>query len=187
MEKFIEKYSVIIRGICPLLMNKFDENKETNKPLKSGSGNRDPKIEAQNALYKNTKGIISHPSSHIEGAMIRASTSYNMAGKGKKTYKDAFKGGIFVEPLMIPHKIQKWEIDRRSVVVPATRGRIMKARPRFDKWELSFSIINTDDRIRGETLKQILIDAGNYFGIGDYHPRFGRFEVIKFERIKKAS
>lgn len=64
------------------------------------------------------------------------------------------------------------------------RARIVRARPRFDDWELSFQIINTDERIRKETLKQILSDAGRYFGIGDYHPRFGRFEVIKFEQIK---
>ena len=57
----------------------------------------------------------------------------------------------------------------------------------FDKWELTFTIMNTDDRIREEILMEILSDAGRYFGIGDYHPRFGRFEVIKFERIKKAA
>lgn len=185
MNRFEEKYNATIRGICPLLMHKFDDNKDSNKLIKSGSENRDPKLDAQNSLYKNERGVICQPASHIEGAMIRASTSYNMAGKGKKTYKDAFKGGVFVEPQMIPHKNQKWNIDSRNVMIQ--RARIIRSRPRFDNWELSFSIINTDERIRGEILKEILSDAGRYFGIGDYHPRFGRFEVIKFERIKKAS
>lgn len=188
MQRFEEKYSIIIRGIYPLLMHRFAGEKRIEKDRqisKSGSDKHDPMEEAITALYKNEKGIICQPANHIEGAMIRASVAYNMAGKGKKTYKDAFKGGIFIEPQMIPHKIQKWELDLSPVNVQ--RAKIMRARPRFDKWELEFTILNIDDRIRGETLKQILIDAGRYFGIGDNHPRNGRFDVIKFERIKNSS
>jgi hypothetical protein len=185
MERFEEKYRVLIRGTCPLLMNKFDDNKRTNTIIKSGSKDHNPIEEAEIALHKNKEGIICQPASHIESAMIRASTSYNMAGRGKKTYKDAFKGGIFVEPELIPHKNQKWEIDSRNVVIQ--RARIMRARPRFNEWELEFTIINIDERIRKEILKEILSDAGRHFGIGDYHPRFGRFEVIEFERIEKAA
>jgi len=183
MERFEEKFDVIVRGTCPLLLNRFPSETQINKqPMKSGSNVHDPKIEAENALYKNKNGIVCQPASHIEGAMIKASTAYMMAGKGKKTFKDAFKGGVFVEPMMIPHKNQKWELDLSPVNVQ--RAKIMRARPRFDEWELTFNILNIDDRIRKEVLKQILIDAGRYFGVGDNRPRFGRFEVIKFEQIK---
>lgn len=183
MERFEEKYKVIVRGTCPLLMHRFIGENPIDKPIsKAGSDKHDPKTEAESFLYKDKNGIICQPASHIEGAMIKASTAYNMAGKGKKTYKDAFKGGIFIEPTMIPHKNQKWELDLSPVNVQ--RAKIMRARPRFDDWELTFTILNIDDRIRGDTLKQILIDAGRYFGVGDNHPRNGRFEVIKFEQIK---
>jgi hypothetical protein len=47
---------------------------------------------------------------------------------------------------------------------------------------LEFEIINKDPTIiNKDVLKQILIDAGKYYGIGDYRPDYGLFEVIKFE------
>jgi len=73
-----------------------------------------------------------------------------------------------------------WKVDIQSVVVQ--RNRIPRARPRFDNWELEFEIINKDPTIiNKDVLKQILIDAGKYYGIGDYRPDYGLFEVVKFE------
>jgi len=36
------------------------------------------------------------------------------------------------------------------------------------------------------TLRQILEKAGNFIGVGDFRPKFGRFEVVEFEPISKA-
>jgi hypothetical protein len=117
--------------------------------------------------------------------MIKSASNNRIAGRGKKTFKDAFKGGVFVEPRLIPHKISKWEIDLQNVVVQ--RSRVIRARPRFDEWELDFQILNIDERITPNIIKDILVDAGRFCGIGDFRPRYGRFEVVKFEPIKTAS
>jgi len=57
----------------------------------------------------------------------------------------------------------------------------MRARPRFNKWALDFSIIVTHDALPKAVLKELLDHAGRYMGIGDYRPKFGTFIVTKFE------
>lgn len=177
-----QKIDVTIKGVAPLLQHRFDDTKDAGEIKKSGRQYNHEK-QAKQALYTDKNGNIIQPAIHIENSMIKAATEFPMPGKGKKTFKDAFKGGIFVEPLEIPHKIQEWTIDKQNVVV--NRARITRARPRLDEWELDFTIISIDERLTSDIIKQILNEAGNTKGIGDYRPRYGRFEVIKFEPHKK--
>ncbi|NIN01493.1 MAG: hypothetical protein GTO24_26390 [candidate division Zixibacteria bacterium] len=179
-----EKINVTIRGTSPLLMHRFNDSQDTMKVRKSGRQYNNQE-DAENSLYKDEKGKIVHPSVHIESAMIKAATNYRIPGQSKKTYKDAFKGGVFVEPRLIPHKIPKWEIDLQNVVVQ--RSRVIRARPRFDEWELDLQILNIDERVTSNIIKDILTDAGKFCGIGDFRPRFGRFKVVKFEPVKKPT
>jgi hypothetical protein len=143
---------------------------------------KDPKLEAEKALYRNKKGEIYTPSAQIMGALIKSATDYRIPGKGKKTFKDAFKSGILIEPDEIIHKIPSWEVDIRPVVI--NQARVPRARPRFDKWELEFNVTILDERITPAYLKEILTTAGQYIGIGDYRPTYGLFEVVKIEPIK---
>lgn len=172
------KAKVVVVGTAPLLQNRFavEENPENKSKIK-GKVYVD-KDEAEKKLYLDGKKVC-QPANHFEASMIKASTNFKF--EGKKTYKDAFKGGIFVNPMMIPHKYQKWEIDRQPVVIQ--RSRVMRARPRFDKWELSFEIMVIDDRISSSVVKEVLQYAGLYTGIGDMRPRYGRFEVKYFKIV----
>ena len=80
---------------------------------------------------------------------------------------------------MVSLVYNNWEPDVRPVVVQ--RQRILRARPRFDSWELEFKIVNSDPTvIHRDTLQKILIDAGRYYGLGDFRPDFGLFELAEF-------
>jgi len=172
------KINVIIKGIRPLLQNKFSEESENNLPSKKGK-KYDDQVEAEKRLEKNKDKTICQPASHFEACMIKSAAEFKF--QGRKTYKDLFKAGVFVSPNMIPHKKQKYEIDKRPVTV--NRSKIWRCRPRFDKWELSFQVVILDDRIDPLVAKEVLENAGRYHGIGDYRPRFGLFEVVKFKTL----
>jgi len=175
-----KKIEVSIEGIAPLLQHRFpDEENKEGKVQKKQRVYVD-KDDAEKALYRDKDGKICQPANHIVGCLLRASTAYKF--EGQKTYKDAVKGGVFIEPNMIPHKITDWVIDRQPVVI--MRARIMRARPRFDKWALDFKIEIIDERIDIPTFKDILEYAGQYIGLGDFRPRYGRFKVTKFQ-VKK--
>lgn len=170
------KIDVSVKGTAPLLMNRFDEDSHPENESRKKKKVYKDEEEAQAKLYTDKEGHVVQPAIHFESAMIRSAAAFKF--EGKKTYKDAFKGGIFVRPDLIIHKNQKWEIDRKPVIVQ--RARIMRARPRFDDWELDFSIDVIDDRIADHVVKEVLEYAGLYVGVGDMRPRFGRFEITKF-------
>lgn len=173
------KVNVHIKGVAPLLFNRFpDEDNPSGKTgQKIAKATKEEQVEK--SLYRLEDGTLYSPSDHIVGAMIKAATNFRL--EGKKTMKDSVKGGVFVSPLKIPHVIQKYETDWRSVVNPSTRGRIMKGRGRMEEWELKFELTCIDPRMSQEDLRGVLEFAGTYVGIGDYRPRYGRFEIKLFK------
>ncbi|RLE84396.1 MAG: hypothetical protein DRJ41_03200, partial [Thermoprotei archaeon] len=63
------------------------------------------------------------------------------------------------------------------------RSRVIRHRPRFDRWALEFNMINLDPSVlRMDTLRKMLEDAGKWCGLGDYRPEYGLFRVTKFEK-----
>ena len=52
--------------------------------------------------------------------------------------------------------------------------------------DIGVIIVNKDPKILArDIIKQILIDAGRWYGLCDYRPEFGLFEVEKFELLEK--
>jgi hypothetical protein len=174
----MEVYKVKIKGVRPLLMHSpvgID-----NKPKLRRGEHLDPKVEAESYLYKDEKGNIVIPARVIKACIRNAGRNYTVKGRGKTTFAAMIRASLEINPENIPLISDGWKVDVQSVVVQ--RNRIPRARPRFDNWELEFEIINKDPTIiNKDVLKQILIDAGKYYGIGDYRPDYGLFEVVKFE------
>jgi len=185
----MNNFKVRIEGIAPLLQHRYVFKDELEEAGIKRSGKPDYSQQWKAALYYDDGIGIYQPSSHVEGALIKAATSYQIPGKGKKTYKDLFKAAVIVNPELIEHGIKgdldelvkegKILLDKRPVVVQ--RARVERIRPRFDDWALDFEIQVNDDQIAKEIVQQILEFAGRYVGIGDFRPKFGRFSVAHFE------
>jgi len=174
----MKKIQVSIRGVAPLLQHRFHVDNEA-PTFTELTGFKDYSEDILKALYVEPNGTIYQPSDHIWCAMIKSAVNFKIPGKGKKTYKDLVKSAVFIYPDAIPHKNQKFGIDRRPVVIQ--RARVVRERPRFDDWELSFEIHLLDDQFPIDAARRILEHAGNYTGIGDFRPRFGRFMVTEFK------
>lgn len=177
------KIHVKIEGIRPLLQNKFPDETfeiEAKSRTRIGSLKTD---NAEDKLYRLPDGTIYQPAEHILRCLVKAATNFRIGGKRKKTYKDLIQSSVLITPEAIPHKNQHWTIDKRSVVIPATKGRMMRYRPRFDKWALEFDLEVLEEQIDVETIKRILDYAGHNIGIGDYRPRFGGFIVTEFKPL----
>jgi len=175
----MEKYKVKIKGTASLLQNK---KVEMDTGVSKVAENRDSPDKCKGKLYIYGKKIC-QPAIMIEQALIKAATGIKMKGAGKKSFKELFKGNVFIKPENIPHKSQKWEVHQTTVVIPATKGRINRYRPMLKNWELNFTIEVLDDRIEKGVLKLALDEAGRTIGIGDWRPRFGRFIVTEFKEV----
>lgn len=178
----IEKYKVRIKGTRPLLMHSCANMLEESKNKTTRSKEYDPKIDAEKALYKDADGNIVVPSLCILACIKDSAKNFKVPGRGRQTFKNFVFAGIRLDPENIPLKSNNpWEIDLKPVVIG--RSRIIRARPRFDNWELEFTAEIVDPVITPDSLKQFIIDAGKYNGLLDFRPLYGLFELKTFERI----
>lgn len=172
--------NVTIEGTTPLLMHRFATGQE---PSSKRTGVPDWKAEAEKALYKNESGIIYQPATHLERCLVEAGKQFKIAGKRGATYSKLVASTVEVWPDAIPHEIQDYAIDERPVVVQ--RARVMRYRPRLDKWRLSFELRLMDEQLKPEVMREILDYGGYYVGIGDFRPgrggKFGKFMVVQWE------
>lgn len=183
----MKKYEVEIKGISPYLMHKFGLEDSMLK-TKPKVGSPDYVEQAKDVLYTLPNGTIYVPCTQIHGSLMEAGKQMKVVGKGKATYSKLFGSFVLVSPDAITMENQNWVTDTRAVVVPSTKGRIARHRPRFDKWSLKFIIDILDDEISPEVVKEGLERAGSYAGIGDFRPQkkgpFGRFQVTSFQESK---
>ena len=71
-----------------------------------------------------------------------------------------------------------WEAgfyDARSIKIQ--QARLMRYRPMFRKWACDCEIAFDPETINRDQVIKCLEDGGQYCGIGDYRPKFGRFTV----------
>lgn len=188
--------NVEITGTAPLMQHRFPmpEPGDTAKGATRSTGAKDYTQEWHDYFYETPDAKIFQPAAHIEGAMVKAATSFKIQGKRGKTYKDLFRAAVFVTPDQIPHNVdvpasldadadKPLYIDIRPVVVQ--RSRVVRMRPCFKAgWKLAFAVEVIDDTIHPELVHDILTLAGKTVGIGDFRPKFGRFMVTNFQVVE---
>ena len=169
-----ERVETRIRGISPLLMHRFPIEPVAAIEKKS------QEEQAEIAAYRKTSGELYIPGIAIQRALIGAAT-YSK-GKGRASLQKPVAACVYVNPDQCGLGTKKYEIDARAVVVPATKGRIVRFRPRLDEWEVSFSLDYDPDLLTEEQLRIVVDDAGARVGLLDFRPErkgpFGRFMVV---------
>lgn len=71
-----------------------------------------------------------------------------------------------------------WEaqcFDQRSVKVGTAK--VTRTRPAFNNWVIETTFVIDTEILRWDEFLMIAENAGRLVGIGDYRPRFGRFEA----------
>lgn len=193
------KIEARIRGTAGLLQHAFGQSSmdSLQENAKKQTGTPDYSLEWMDTMYTDRQGLLVQPASHIEGAMQKAASSFKMKGKGGKTWKDPVKAYCYVLPDFIPHlrngecvpaptadllngateylsvSVMRVKVQRAAVA----RSRLLVA----PGWELAFTMEVQDEQLRPEVLETVLQEAGRAVGIGDYRPRYGRFEVTYFQ------
>jgi len=172
----MKKIKVEIEGTAPLLMHRFVPDNGSRKKKQVYV----PEDEAEVSAYRNEDGELILPSAHFKASMVKASTDFMY--KGKKTYKEYIKAGIFIDETEIKLDQQEYIIHTEPVVI--NRSRVLSWRPRFNEWSCGFTMNVLNEDLDKTTLREILDNAGKYKGVGDHRPDYGRFEVTEFKEIK---
>ena len=187
------EFNITITGKTPLLLNRFTD--EAQMAATSGTrpnistDSKTPREVAEKKLYTGDDGIPGIPQPNLFRCIIDAGKFFK-AGKSKITTvkSSLIPSCVEISPIFITidHE-QDWTVDSRPVRIPATGGRIIAHRPRFDDWSLSFQAGLDEDTIAERTFRDIMDAAGSKIGLGDFRPDtkgpFGKFYVVHWETI----
>lgn len=183
-----------IKGVSPILMNRYTE--ETEAKIAKGTGatlrgkKGTPREQASPKRYIDKDGWLILPGPNLWSALVDAG-KFHKVGRAKLTTAKSSLVPSFlqiVEPELYFSngdgctRTKHWEVDSRTVVIPATGGRIPCHRPRLDTWALSCTLDVDTDGADPALVRTLVDDAGRKIGIGDFRPArkgpFGRFVVV---------
>lgn len=190
----IKLVSVRLEGTSPYLMHRFpgeegDEEVSIAKSKRRKVKNPPRREEAEKAANRDEEGRLYINSSSFPCSMSFAGVNHIFSGR--KTYKTIVANAvrttsdkIFLLDPVTNTPYMDFEIDSRAVTIPSTRGRIIRHRPRFDRWACEFDLAINEDLIAVEMVHELLNEAGTIIGVGDYRPQksgpFGCFRVVRF-------
>lgn len=184
-----------IRGDTALLQHRFSEGAEASSSTRKVLVQRGtPREEASKVAYVAKDGTFFFPGAAIGRLLREAGSNHKLKGS-RKSAKFVVPAAVLVmdDAVTILNGDGKtpandFEVDSRPVVIPATKGRIMRHRPRFDHWSASFTIRINDSILPEEFVQQLLTEGGQQIGIGDFRPEkggpFGVFQVTRWEQRK---
>jgi len=135
-------------------------------------------IEFQSALYMGPDGPII-PADVLVAMLIAAAKKFKegqLARAGMFVKGDAllvYSGSKNVREMFEDDNIR----DTRPVALSGKR--IMRTRPRFNSWELTFTVCFEDTVIaNGSRIDEWVRTGGTIIGLCEMRPRLGRFEII---------
>lgn len=181
---------VTIEGVTPLLVHRFGEEAQAGgRTRATDAAARDPRTEATKAAYIAADGTYYFSAFAIPNAMAAAGSNHKLRGS-RKTLRFVVPSAVTLTSDTITicngtgKPAKSFEVDSRPVTIPATKGRVMRHRPRFDQWSAKFEMLLNEDLLPDQLAHQLLNEAGMTIGVGDFRPEkrgpFGRFRVTAF-------
>ena len=172
-----QKVHCQIKGISPLLMHAFPLTPIEALEKKS------PEEQAEFAAYRDSDKMLYIPGVAIQRCLI-AAASYSK-GKGRASLQKQVAACVLINPERCSLGMKTFALDSRPVVIPATKGRVMRHRPRFEEWSITFEIEYDDTLLKESEVRRVVDDAGSRVGLLDFRPEkkgpFGRFIVTKWK------
>lgn len=130
-------------------------------------------------LYVDDAGHPCLPGEVLEAALVEGAKKFRM---GK-----AAKGGFVVfGNFRLDYKGPKtadelWKTGRfiKSCGVRVKQNRVIRSRPEFKEWSCTFEVGWNPEIFKDQEEVLEIIAAAGKSGIGDWRPKFGRFEIVK--------
>lgn len=187
-------YRTTVKGVSSLLMHRFDESAEAAEATrKIHLKSEDPRDAAEKCAHRAPDGSLYLPGASF-GRLLREAGGAHKQRGSRKSLKYVVPSAILVvQEIVTLHDdtgkpLTDFEVDSRPVVIPSTKGRIMRHRPRLNAWSATFDIDVSEDLIDASTVQQLLTEGGRALGVGDFRPEkggpFGRFMVTNWSALE---
>lgn len=187
----MKNLKVTWKGISPLIMHNcqcVNPLHPITKEMKKYTSKRKKTEEEYNILsnleweagayWKDGLGLYI-PAENVE-ATIRNGAKVNKKGTDVEKY-------VNVTDLYIPfnygENLSKEELIqdlryRDCRIMCVKQQRIPRTRPRFDQWNITFSLMYNEEKIDLDVIVNAMEYAGSYVGLCDSRPKYGKFVAI---------
>lgn len=190
----MKRFQIHIIGVTALLQHRFGDEAQTEAAKQTrrvSIQEETPRSAAEKVAYQNAKGEFYFPGAAISRLLREAGGAHKVKGT-RKSVKYLVPAAVLVLDDTITIRngdgktpVAGFEVDSRPVTIPATKGRIMRHRPRFDAWSATFELRVNEKVLAPEVVHQLLTEGGEQIGIGDFRPEkggpFGTFRVGRWE------
>lgn len=184
---------ITVKGTAPLLVHRFSDDDSVHKSSRRADIKRAiPRDVALSCAYVLEDGSHCLSGFSFIRAMAMAGANHRLTGS-RRSLKFVVPTAVRASSEVIVLHDEKGvplkdcEVDARPVSIPATKGRIMRYRPRYEVWFASFEIVLNDDILAVDTTHTLLNEAGTSVGVGDFRPAcsgpFGTFVVVSFKEL----
>ncbi len=187
----MENIDITIRGLAPLLMHNGqladpmnDHTKALKEAIHAVKKNKTDaafeaaaKVEFMGGLYVDDNGAPCIPGELIEAMIIEGAKKSKM---GKQAKASVIVAGNYPLQYKGPKDAEKlWKAKFfKTCGVKVGQNRVMRTRPMFVEWELSFAVSYNPELLNKKDIMNAITKAGAEVGLCDYRPRYGRFEVL---------
>lgn len=182
---------ITLKGTTPLLMHSCDGvnplhpitremKKFTSKRTKTEEDLATiSDLEWENGLYYDDNIGVYIPAECIEASFINGGKG-NRKGTDIQKYCNVADFRVPLDYGCIKTKEElKADMSFRDVrAVNVQRAKVIRTRPRFNTWQITFKYLYDENKIDLDTIQQAIEYAGNYIGICDYRPRYGKYSSV---------
>jgi len=193
----LAQLTVRVKGLTPLLMHNLrladpldpivkEKKKLTGKGPKKTDSDHDElgDLEWLGGLYVNDAGQPIFPADNIQGALIATAPAV------RKGLRDLMKAAVYAEKDAViehdgPKTIDGLKGDPRfRLRKPMKQDRkvIIRTRPRFMPWGLTFTLKIDTNVVDVSDVEQTIRAVSERSGFGDQRPRYGRFEILSMKK-----
>ena len=186
----MKNLKVTWKGISPLIMHSCqcvnplhsiskELKKYTSKKSKTDEDLEKIDLEWEaGAYWKDGLGLYM-PGENVE-ATIQNGAKANKKGKDIEKYvevSDLYIPFYYGENLTKEELIKSFEY-RDTRIMTVMRSKILRTRPRFDQWNITFNLRYNEEKIDIETIMNAMEYAGQFVGLCDSRPKYGKFVPI---------
>ena len=185
----------VIKGVVPTIMHNGQTSDPLNryakemKKLTSKKTKTDDdhlavaKVEWFAALYVDDKNRPCWPGENIESMIVAAARKTKLGIQAKSAI--IVDGNIPLDYEGPKNAEKLWSykpfdknpfISRVPVVV--NRSRVMRTRPIFTDWSLTFTVHYLPNMLTEDNVIEFIETAGTTIGLSDWRPKYGRFHVM---------
>lgn len=177
-----------VKGLTPLLQNNAAPMLTAKKGKTTAEKDPSPEYQASQGIYLNDDDQFCHPTVAFRSAILGGGKEVKIGRSAASKY---IAGALLLNPqpdvVLLTTEgepFAEYDLHVASVVMPSTKGRVVRGWPKFKNWQVHLSAYIDEEMWPAdmETLERVFKYAGTLYGVGDGRPEkrklgFGQFEV----------